>query len=120
VNFGSKKLLFTIILEFEGTNSVSQHSASSPDAAFRKWARGLDTPIEYALTKDQAREVAEALSERETLHREGDEILGKKDHLAQPLTGMKNAWCVTASAGKGRRKFVLVNIIATDPTSLRQ
>jgi len=55
-------MLFTVILEFDGVNSVSQFYASGADAAFRKWVHDPGDPNRHALTTSQAQAVAEALA----------------------------------------------------------
>ena len=96
-------MLFTIILEFEGTNSVSQFSASGPNAAFRKWVQGLENPKNYALTPQQARAVTKALADRGELQRRVNDVLATDDRELAPLHGLKNIWCVIAFAGRKPR-----------------
>ena len=108
-------MLFTIILEFDGVNSVSQFSAPSAAAAFQKWVQGLDKPSNYALTSIQAQSVADALAAHSQLQRDVNEALGVDHDELAPLNGIKNVWCVVASSGKRPRKHVLLNIIATAP-----
>jgi len=97
-------MLFTIILEFAGTNSVSQFSASGPNAAFQKWVQGLESPNNYALTSQQGRAVTKSLTAKREL-RDG--------HQLTQLRGLTNVWCVIAFAGRKPRRCVLLNIIAT-------
>ncbi|HTC31918.1 MAG TPA: hypothetical protein VK724_01025 [Bryobacteraceae bacterium] len=106
-------MLFTIILEFEGTNSVSQFSAAGPSAAYQKWLKGLENPNKYGLTPQQGRAVIKALAANRALHRQVNEALGRNYRELVPLQGLTKVWCVTASAGRKPRKSVLLNIIAT-------
>jgi hypothetical protein len=106
-------MLFTIILEFEETNSVSQFSASGPNAALQKWVQGLENPKNYGLMPQQGRAVTKALAAERALRRDVNEALGRNYRELVPLQGLTNVWCVTALAGRKPRKFVLLNIIAT-------
>ena len=106
-------MLFTIVLEFDGVNSVSQFSAATADSAFRKWVRRLDRRYEYGLTVDQARDLAQALASNHELHRSISKDFGGQSDELTPLMGLRNVWCVTASAGKKPRKHILLNIITT-------
>lgn len=106
-------MLFTFILEFDGVNSVSQFSASDVDAAFHKWVQGLGEPYKYALAEDQAKKVAKALAGRRQLHRAVNASLAIYDDELNPVSGMKNVWCIMSPTGKAPRKWVLLNIVAT-------
>ena len=90
-------MFFTIILEFEGTTTVSQFSARNVGEAYRSWFQGLKAPGRYGLDANQAERLASALS---------------FDGLRPPtpLASTENVWCTTAHAGK---KFALLNFVAT-------
>lgn len=93
-------MLFTVILEFEGLNSVSQIDAADPDAAFRRWTEGLARPLGYGLDPKQAAALAK-------------NIEGYKDRRKlTALEGMQNVWCTTELVGKTSALF---NIIGTVP-----
>jgi hypothetical protein len=102
-------MLYTIILDFEGTNSVSQISAADPEAAIGDWVSGLNRPSNYGLPKEQAETVAEGLETRRRLRHAGSEAMEFDNYEPALLTGMKNAWCVV---GYGETT-VLLNIVAT-------
>jgi len=61
-------MLFTVILEFEGTTSVSQSSARNIGEAYRNWLQGLKDPVGFGLSVDQAERLASALSLRGCSH----------------------------------------------------
>jgi hypothetical protein len=107
-------ILFTMILEFDGTNSVSQFLARDADAAYQKWLRGLSYRNRYGLDEKQAHNVAKALKENRDLHRNVNDALGVDDDELTALRGLQNAWCVFTFAG---RKPILLNVIATIPSN---
>lgn len=94
---------------------MSQLSASTGVAAYRKWVQGLDKPGNYALTSQQAQSVADALAAASQLQSEVNDALAIDEDELTPLNGLKNVWCVIGFAGKRRGKRVLLNIIATVP-----
>jgi len=102
-------MLFTILLEFEGINSVSQFSASDPDAAVRLWVHGLSKPMSYGF--HQAETVAKALEAHGRQHRAVNEALGIDKSELAPLGGVRNVWCLMGSG----EKPALLNIVATIP-----
>ncbi len=53
-------MLFTIILEFDGVNSVSQITASDEQTAFRGWLDKLRLRHDLGLSTAQASELLEA------------------------------------------------------------
>jgi hypothetical protein len=106
----SKRMLFTVILEFEGTNSVAQFAASGPSDAFLKWIEGLEKPGGYGLNKHQVKTLTEAIAATRKLNRDVNEALGINEDELTPLDGMNNVWCLTGNADG---KFVLLNIVAT-------
>ena len=71
------KSLFTVVMEFEGTTSVSQVRADGPAEAVRHWLERLGSGTAYGLTRDQARRLREGFS--------GD------DYDPVPLQGLVNA-----------------------------
>ena len=94
-----RKRLFTVIMEFEGTTSVSQFRTTSPRAGVKLWRAALTEWDAYGLTNMQ----------RMRLRRGWDD----EGSTPVPLTGMENAWCQFVSTrGKGS---ALLNIIETKP-----
>jgi hypothetical protein len=94
-------MLFTMILEFEGTTSVSQFSGRNVGEAYRSWFQGLKDPSRFGLGADQAERLASALS---------------CDGLSSPtpLANSNNVWCTTALVGE---KLALLNFVATVGTA---
>jgi len=90
-------MLYTIILEFEGTTSVRQLFGENVDDAYRKWVEGLTDSNAYGLSTGQAARLSAAISF------EGFESL-------TPLSSIINVWCTTVLVGK---TLALVNLIAT-------
>ena len=90
-------MLFTIILEFEGTTSVSQFAGPSVDAAYRAWFEGLKDPGRYGLDPTQAERLAAALS---------------FDGLQTPtrLASTANVWCTSTNVDEN---YALLNFVAT-------
>ena len=93
------KRLFTIVMDFEGTTSVSQFHADSVEPAVRLWLSELALPLCFGLTPKQRKRLAN----------------GRRDldlGLAPvPLSGLSSAWCTGVSAdGSGS---ALLNIIET-------
>lgn len=90
-------MLFTIMLEYEGTTSVSQVPGRSVDEAYRGWFRGLQDPGRYGLDPQQAKGLAAALS--------FDCI-----QSPTPLASTKNVWSISARVDEN---LALLNFIAT-------
>lgn len=90
-------MLFTTILEFEGTTSVSQFAAPNVGDAYRSWFQGLKDPSRYGLNADQAERLASALS-----------VEGLQPPT--PLDSTENVWCTTVLVGE---KLALLNFVAT-------
>ena len=90
-------MLFTVILEFEGTTSVSQISARNVDGAYRNWFKGLSDQHRYGLDENQASRLAYALS---------------LDDLRSPtpIAATKNVWCVSTQVDG---HYALLNFVAT-------
>jgi len=98
----SRKRLYTVIMEFEGTTSASQFRATSVEAAVRLWRKGLGQAGSYGLKEGQHKRLADGY---------GDLELGTKPAL---LDGLQNAWCTSVLAK--RNSSALLNIIETVPT----
>lgn len=94
-------MLFTIILEFEGTTSVSQFSGRNVGEAYRSWFKGLKDPSRFGLGADQAEGLTLALS-------------WEGLPSPTPLANSKNVWCTTAFVGE---KLALLNFVATVGTA---
>jgi hypothetical protein len=92
-----KDMLFTLLLEFDGVNSVSQLEASSESAALLDWIRQLEHPERFGLDEKQGVALRRAFQIDE-------------GRSPTPLAERRNVWCTTALAGK---KLVLLNIVAT-------
>jgi hypothetical protein len=90
-------MLFTIILEFEGTTSVSQFSARNVGEAYRSWFQGLKDLSRYGLDANQAERLASALS---------------FDGLQPPtaLVSTENVWCISTHVDES---YALLNFVAT-------
>jgi hypothetical protein len=95
------KRLFTVVMEFEGTTSVSQFKATNAEDALRLWLKGLRRADRHGLTAKQASRLAAGSKSDE-------------DVIPALLNGIKNVWCTTVLAGKG---MALLNIIATESAS---
>lgn len=104
---GERKELFTVILDFEGTNSVSQFTALTPDEALREWHRGLDRPVNYNLKPDRAHLLSEALRRE---WKECTERPSETGTLVVALSEVKNVWCLWLAL---EDTSALINIVAT-------
>jgi hypothetical protein len=92
------KRLFTVVMEFEGTTSVSQFQAANADDALRLWLKGLRKPGPYGLTAKQVSRLVRGS--------ESDEGM-----IPALLDGIRSVWCTwVLAADKG---MALLNIIAT-------
>ena len=94
-------MLFTIVLEYEGTTAVSQVSGRSVNEAYRRWFQGLKDPGRYGLDPKQAKRLAAALS---------------FDGLRSPtaLASTTNVWCTSAHVDEN---YALLNFVATLATT---
>jgi hypothetical protein len=110
VEINMSKILFTVILDFDGTNSVSQFYELGPEQAFQKWRQNLNDPVKYDLKPDRARVLAEALQNEWNEHVESELRRGAQRSFVLPVSEMTNVWCVWLSVGE---KCALINIIAT-------
>ena len=89
--------LYTVIMEFEGTTSVSQTTASTVVEALALWADGLRQPENYGLSSASA-------------HRLFDCIREEKDVKPVGIRETVNVWCTTVLAGDS---LALLNIVKT-------
>lgn len=110
------KVLFTVILDFDGVNSVSQFYGLGPEQALREWQHNLNSPGEYGLKPDQARVLAKALQDEWDEHLENERLHRRKDTFVLPVSEMTNVWCVWLSI---QDKPALINIIATRSKPIR-
>jgi hypothetical protein len=110
------KVLFTVLLDFEGVNSISQFSALDPMQALRKWQRNLNNPVRYGLKPNQAKVLAKALEDGRNEHVETDRLLGRKSAFVGTVNEVTNVRCVWLSVGK--KTSALINIVATSITPL--
>ena len=94
---GGHRMLFTIILEFEGTTSVSQFSGRSVHEAYRSWFRGLKDAGRFGLNVKQAERLSAALS-----------FEGLQPPT--PLASTKNVWCTSTHVDES---LALVNFVST-------
>jgi hypothetical protein len=90
----NNSLLFTILMEFEGTTSASQVNAGSVDEALRLWADRLSEPGCYGLSGAAAHRLQIALG---TDGMEG-------------VNGLSNVWCTTAVAGES---LAILHVVKT-------
>jgi hypothetical protein len=90
-------MLFTIILEFEGTTSVSQFSARDVGEVYRSWFQGLKNPSRYGLDANQSERLASAL-------------LSDDLQPPTPLASTENVWCVSTHVDEN---YALLNFVAT-------
>ncbi len=93
--------LFTVVMEFDGTNSVSQFVASDAEMALSLWLKGLTKAWAYGLSRASAEKLRKAL-----LH--SRELQGSTQPV--PIEGMTNVRCETCAVG---RKHALLNIVQT-------
>jgi hypothetical protein len=91
----NNNLLFTVLMEFEGTTSASQVKASSADDALRLWALRLSESGCYGLSGPAARQLQIALA---TDGMEG-------------IDGLANVWCTTATVGE---RLAILHIVKTE------
>jgi hypothetical protein len=89
--------LFTVIMEFDGTTSVSQFAAQGITEALRLWIAGLSQSNAYGLSGSSARQLAMAFAE-------------DRERCPTPIDGVENVWCSTALA---EGQLALLNIVKT-------
>jgi hypothetical protein len=87
--------LYTFILDFAGGTYISQVVESSVTSACVKWAEALDTSGLKGIGSKSKESLKKQL----------------KEEQPQPLEGILNTWCVTASL---RGELALINIVQTD------
>ncbi len=90
-------MLFTIILEFEGTTSVSQFRARNVGEAYRCWYQELKAPNRYGLDANQAERLASAL-------------LFDGLQRPTPLASTEHVWCVSTHVDGN---YALLNFVTT-------
>jgi hypothetical protein len=100
--------LFTIILEFDGVNSVSQVHATSPDEALQKWSERIGVPGEYGLKHDDATMLMKMIEEARDSHRRSEQIFSRNRSFVGPLNEVRNVWCLWLSMGN---RSALINIV---------
>ena len=92
--------LFTIVMDFEGTTSVSQFRTTSVPLAVKLWLGELRKPKAYALTDRQRSRLLK-----------GYERYDANFDLPPASLGLQSAWCQTISAvDKG---IAVLNVIET-------
>jgi hypothetical protein len=98
--------LFTVLMEFEGTSSVSQFLADSAESALRLWLDGLSIKGGYGLTDRQRRRLSDGWS---------DLGLGLNP---TPLDGLQGAWCSSVLPKRGAMATLnIVETVARRPTT---
>lgn len=90
--------LYTVVLEFSGTTSVSQVRAASIQGAMSQWINKLSESDAYGLSEEAACQLHEAL--------EAQEGIG----VLVPIEGLHSVWCVSALAGG---ELAVLNLIET-------
>jgi hypothetical protein len=107
-----RKKLFTVILEFEGTTSVSQVWASSPVYALDRWRDGLCDHGTYGLTGDQASRLAKSLELAKSLGNEADaQAESDGGPFPTPVATVENVWCTSTLTE--HNSLALLNIVET-------
>lgn len=86
--------LFTIILEFDGVNSVSQVKAATPEEALQKWEGRLGVPGEYGLKNDDAKMLVRMIEEERRSHRRDEQLFNRASSFVRPLADVRNVWCL--------------------------
>lgn len=89
--------LYTVIMEYEGTTSVSQTTAKNAADALESWSVGLGQPEYYGLAPSSARRLLKCVRENQ-------------DIALVNIDGTCNAWCVTFLSGEN---LALLNIVKT-------
>lgn len=100
--------LFTIILEFDGVNSVSQVQATSPDEALQKWEERIGAPGEYGLKNDDATMLIRMIEEERGSHQRDAQIFNRTSSFVRPLNDVRNVWSLWPSIGD---RTALINIV---------
>ena len=95
--------LFTVIMEFDGTTSVSQVVAQDVRGALRLWLDRLREPGACGLSRSAARSIQESFAEEDETKNVGN------------IKGVVNVWCTTALVGRNASsKLALLNIVKTN------
>src|SRR5262245_21665218 len=89
--------LFTVVMEFDGTTSISQFVAARVGDALKLWLIRLQEPNAYGLSRSLARSLHTAFVKHPST-------------APVRIEGVANVWCTTAFVG---RKFALLNIVKT-------
>lgn len=79
----SARKLYTLLLEFSGTTSVSQVEALDPNEAFRLWTAKLEGTDAYGLSGHAARDLRAAIGRQD-------------DHSIVSIDGLTGVWCTTS------------------------
>jgi len=98
MNSNPRGSLFTVVMEFDGTTSVSQFVATSVKNALKLWRKGLDQPIVYDLSPSSAQSFKVAYDKRDP------------DRAPVPINGVAGVWCTTVVVGN---RLALLNIVKT-------
>jgi len=97
--------LYTVIMEFDGTTSVSQVVARDVRGALRLWLDRLREPGSYGLSRSALRRLQVAFTE---------ECEMMNGVTPVNIRGAINVWCTTAVVGRrAPRKLALLNIVKT-------
>jgi len=100
------RALFTVVMEFEGTTSISQVNARHPNDALMLWAAGLAASNAYGLSRSSARRLQSAIIEdanRAVSANIGDDPV--------KIDGVKNVWCKSVAVEP--KGLALFNIVKT-------
>jgi hypothetical protein len=89
--------LFTFIMDFAGGTYISQVDAPSTTTACVKWAEELDVSGVKGIGANSKASLINQMKDEE--------------QEPQPLNGIFNAWCTTASLRGG---LALINIVRTE------
>jgi hypothetical protein len=95
----NNNLLFTVIMEFDGTTSASQIKASHAEEALQIWASRLLKNGRHGLSQRAASELQNVL--------ETDRV--------EEIRGLFNVWCTTALA---EERLAILHIVNTSPKHL--
>jgi hypothetical protein len=89
--------LYTVIMEFEGTTSVIQMTATSVVEALEVWSHGLRQSEHYGLAAASARRLY-------------NRIQKQQDRKPVNIRGTANVWCTSVLVGQN---LALLNIVKT-------
>lgn len=88
-------VLFTVILEYDGTTAAAQVRANTADDAIHVWFESLKQEGAYGLTGAQISEIRRAFDAHES---------------PVPISDLRNVWCKTILAGD---KLALLHLVKT-------